>query len=253
MVGALGALLALAGGAASGPAEEEPLLPKRVRRIVLHVLGSPTYDRPDRRHVFRTPSETFAAWKSTFGAQWIVWTDGTLWPRRVPSGEPASAAFPRDPAEAAAWRRRVLRDAAPVYSHLHLGNTASLGIEVAHSGRSSDPFPDVQLDTVALLLRTLLEASRGRLTEEAIVGHKDMDRRPAFISAGCIRRGCRVFVDDAGRPYRRRVDPPEGLFAGLARRGLAIPRPSGSDEDLHRAERLTPGAVPGSAAWKGGL
>ena len=32
--------------------------------------------------------------------------------------------------------------------------------------------------------------------------------------------GCRFYVDDDGRPYRRRVDPPEGLFEALA--GLGI-------------------------------
>lgn len=248
---ALLAVLALTAVGAGPP--EPPSLPPRVRRIVLHVLGSPTYDRPDRRHVFRPPAETFAGWKSTFGAQWIVWTDGTLWPRRVPPGEPPALTPPRDAAETAAWRARVLRDAVPVYSHLHLGNTASLGVEVAHSGRSGDPFPDAQLDTLALLLRTLLEASQGRLSEASIVGHKDLDRRPAFVSARCTRRGCQVFVDERGQPYRRRVDPPEGLFAGLARRGLAVPRPAGADDDLHRAERLSPGAVPAVRRWDGRL
>jgi hypothetical protein len=59
----------------------------------------------------------------------------------------------------------------------------------------------------------------------------------------CERPGCLVFVDDAGRPFRRRVDPPEGLFATLARYGLAVPRPEGADAELERAERMVAGGM----------
>src|SRR5262245_52661116 len=78
--------------------------PSRVRRIVLHVLGSPTYDSPERRFIFRDPLATHLLWRSTFGAHWIVWTDGSLWPRHVPAGEPRSFLPPPDGASGAAWQ-----------------------------------------------------------------------------------------------------------------------------------------------------
>jgi hypothetical protein len=51
-------------------------------------------------------------------------------------------------------------------------------------------------------------------------------------------------VDEEGRAFRRRVDPPEALFAALAQHGLRIPRAAGGDDDLARAERLAPGLRP---------
>jgi hypothetical protein len=56
-----------------------------------------------------------------------------------------------------------------------------------------------------------------------------------------------VFVDDAGRPYRRRVDPPESLFDALGREGLVIPRPHGADAELVRAEAIGASARPAVA------
>ena len=53
-----------------------------------------------------------------------------------------------------------------------------------------------------------------------------------------------MFVDEEGRPYRRRVDPPEALFAALASHGLSIPRPPGGDDELARAERMPAGLRP---------
>lgn len=240
----LGALLAptAAGARADAPAT----LPARVRRIVLHTLGNPSYDRPELRFVFFPPPRTQALWKRTFGTHWIVWTDGSIWPRRRSEGPPSwrpQSLERATPAE----RRRLAWEAAPVYSHLHNGNSRSLGIEVAHTGRRTDPFPEEQLQSVAWLVRTLMEMSDGRVGPRSIFGHKDLDRRPAYVRFRCARPGCPVFVDDEGRAYRRRVDPPELLFAGLARHGVVVPRPAGGDEELARAERLAGGRRPAVA------
>jgi hypothetical protein len=219
-------------------------LPGRIRRIVLHVPGGPCYAVPERRFVFFPPEATQALWTPMGGTQWIVWTDGSLWPRHVPGGQPRSWAPPADGSVPDALAERVAAEAAPVYSNVHWANSASVGIEVAHSGRSGEPFPAAQVRSLAWLLRTLLELSGGRLTPAAILGHKDLDGRPAYVREGCARPGCPVFVDDAGRPYRRRVDPPESLFRALAAAGLAIPRPGDGDAELRRAEAIPPGARP---------
>jgi hypothetical protein len=50
-----------------------------------------------------------------------------------------------------------------------------------------------------------------------------------------------VFADEQGRPFRRRVDPPEGLFEALATAGLQAPRPRDGDAELRRAEAMGPG------------
>jgi hypothetical protein len=233
-------VLAMAGhplaSAENGPAR----LPARIRRIVLHVPGGPSYDRPERAWVFFTPRETQARWRRSFGAQWIVWIDGSLWPRHPRPGDPSSWMPPVDGPIDEASRWRLAREAEPVYSHLHLGNSDSIGIEVSHSGRTDQPFKDVQIRTLAWLLRALLVMSDGRLTAATITGHKDLDRRPAYVQPGCERPGCAVFVDEAGRPYRRRVDPPESLFRALEREGLVIPRPRGDgDAEIRRAESLS--------------
>jgi hypothetical protein len=213
-------------------------LPRRIRRIVLHVPGGPAYPRPDRRFVFLSPAGTQALWSAHFGAHWIVWTDGTLWPRRPGPGEPPSWTPPTGLASEPEWRR-LAAEAAPVYSHLHLGNASSVGIEVAHSGRRDEPFPPAQVHSLAWLLRTLLDMSEGRLGPASIFGHKDLDPRPAYVERRCERPGCPVYVDAEGRPYRRRVDPPEALFKALLAEGLEIPR-SGleGDTELARAEAL---------------
>ena len=49
-----------------------PALPARVNQVVLHVLGGPSYARPDRRFVFFPPLATQALWNPRFGAHWIV-------------------------------------------------------------------------------------------------------------------------------------------------------------------------------------
>jgi hypothetical protein len=206
--------------------------------VVVHVLGNPGYETPERRWQFLSPAETHHLWRPRFGAHWIVWTDGSVWPRHVRAGSDASFRPPDGPA-GRALVRRLGREATPVYSHLFRGNSNSVGIELAHSGRADDPFPAEQLRSLAWLLRTLLEMSGGRLTTADVYGHKDLDRRPAYVSRRCERPGCPVFTDEAGRPYRRRVDPPEGLFRELARVGVVVPR-SGrvSDDELRRAEGL---------------
>jgi N-acetyl-anhydromuramyl-L-alanine amidase AmpD len=221
-----------------------PALPSRVQRIVLHVLGGPSYAADERRFVFYDPPRTQALWRRpSFGAHWIVWTDGSLWPRHAPPGTPRywmpDTARPAD----AQTRALLASEARPVYSHLFRGNSSSVGIEVAHSGRSDAPFPEAQARTAAWLLATLLDMSGGRLTERSVFGHKDLDQRPAYVRGRCERPGCLVFVDDAGRPFRRRVDPPEGLFATLARYGLSVPRPDGADAELERAERMVAGGM----------
>jgi hypothetical protein len=224
--------------AAATASADEPQLPRRVQRIVLHVLGGPSYHHGERRFVFYEPSETQKLWKSTFGTHWIVWTDGTLWPRHPQPGEPPSwrpdVGRPAD----AATRARLEREARPVYSHLFRGNSTSIGIEIAHSGRSDDPFPPAQVRSAAWLVRALLDMSGGRMDERSVFGHKDLDTRPAYVRGRCERPGCLVFVDEAGRPYRRRVDPPESLFEALGREGLVVPRPHGADAELVRAEAI---------------
>jgi hypothetical protein len=230
--------LLLALGLAASSSAAPATLPPRVTRIVLHVPGGPTYERPERAFLFYTPQQTHALWRSRrFGTQWILWTDGSLWPRHPDRGE-RSLLIPADAPADETWRQRLARQAAPVYWHVFGNNDDSVGIEVAHSGRADDPFPAVQLKALAWLLRTLLEMSEGRLTPASIVGHKELDQRPAYVWARCSRSGCPVFVDAEGEPYRRRVDPPETLFESLAREGLAIPRPEGdNDRNLSRAAK----------------
>jgi hypothetical protein len=230
----------------SAPPSGTPVaLPARVRRIVVHALGGPSYGEPRRRFVFFTPLETHRLWSPRFGAHWIVWTDGTLWPRRPAAGEPAWRAVDAErPAEERA-RLQLAREAEPVYGHVYGANSRTVGIELAHSGRSRDGFPDAQIRTLAWLLRTLLVMSGGRLGPADIVGHKDLDTRPAYVGPQCERTGCPAFADPDGRPYRRRVDPPEAVFARLAREGLLVPRPPDGDRELRRAEGIGTG-VPGT-------
>ena len=244
----LGAVMVAGILAAGAPEDAAPRLPSRVRRIVLHVLGGPVYADPERRWLFDTPERTLARWRPRFGAHWIVWTDGTVWPRAASADAPS---YTPPLAEAAdqAWLSRIAREAAPVLSHLYLGNSDSVGVELAHSGRSADSFPEAQVRSLAWLLRTLLSLSGGRLSPASIVGHKDCDRRPAYTREACEQPGCPVFVDTTGWPYRRRVDPPETLFAALAAEGLAVPRPEGAlDGDLLRAEAVPAGTQPPHAA-----
>ena len=225
-------------------AEAGTALPRRVREIVIHVPGGPSYANPDRRFRFFDPQQTQALWKPRFGAHWIVWTDGSLWPRHPAEGEARSRALP--PVDAAGELVRLAREAAPAYSHVYGHNAGTLGIELSHSGRSSDAFPEPQIKSLAWLLRTLLKMSEGRLTPADIVGHKDLDRRPAYANPACESAGCPVFVDEALRPYRRRVDPPESLFVRLRQEGIEVPRPvgAGADAELLRAEALEPGFRP---------
>lgn len=237
----------LAAGVGAGP-DPRPALPSRVERIVLHVLGGPDYARPDRRFLFLTPQETMKLWRyARFGAHWIVWTDGTLWPRHVAKGPPFWSLAPGR--ASAADRRRIAREAAPTYGHVVGFNDDSVGIEVAHSGRSDVPFPRRQVAALARLLETLLEMSTGRLGAADIVGHKDLDPRPAYLDDACSDGPCGpVYVDDRGTPYRRRVDPPESLFTDLRRAGLDIPRPAGDlDADLRRAEIMPRGTIPSTS------
>ncbi len=219
-------------------------LPPRVERIVLHALGGPFYRDPARRFRFLSPTETFARWKAHFGAHWIVAADGSLWPRHPRPGESPSVTPPVSAPLDAAWAERLAREAAPVYAHVQGGNEDSVGIEIAHSGRSADPFPEAQVRSVAWLVRALLTLSRGRLGAASVVGHKDLDQRPAYEPDAC-RRGCHFYADDAGRPYRRRVDPPEALFSALAREGLVVPRDGREhDQELLRAEAIPMDSVP---------
>jgi len=240
-------LLASLAAARGGSAEAAVQLPRRIGEIVIHVPGGPSYGNPARRFRFFTPAETQALWKPQFGAHWIVWTDGSLWPRHPAAGEPTSWRPPVDRPADDEWKRRLAAEAEPVYGHLHDGNSHTVGIEVSHSGRSGDPFPEAQIRTLAWLLRTLLAMSGGRLTAASIHGHKDLDRRPAYVEERCARPGCPVYVDAAGRPFRRRVDPPEGLFEALAREGLALRRPPDGDAELLRTEAIPAGARPAVA------
>jgi hypothetical protein len=241
---ALARLLVLSATTLSAATTTGAVLPPRVQRVVLHTLGGPFYRDPAWRFRFLSPPETFARWKARFGAHWIVGTDGAVWPRHPRSGEPPSVAPPVASPPDAAWRERLAREAAPVYSHVQGANEDSVGIEIAHSGHSNDPFPEDQLRTVAWLVRALLALSHERLNVASVVGHKDLDPRPAYEPDSC-RSGCPFYADDAGRPYRRRVDPPEGLFTALARQGLVIPREGREgDRELIRAEAVPMDRVP---------
>ena len=240
------AVLLMAAPAAGAPASAREL-PERVLRIVLHTLGGPFYGNPAMRFVFLTPPETFSLWaRPRFGAHWIVWTDGGLWPRHPQAGEAPSAIPPVGEPLSPAWRERLAREAAPVYAHVQGANRDSVGIELAHSGRSHDPFPAAQVRTVAWLIRALIAMSGGRLSEASVTGHKDLDGKPAYVIDDCRDPGCAFYVDGAGRAFRRRVDPPEALFTALAKEGLRIPRGAGEgDAHLERAEALSPTEVPG--------
>ena len=224
---------------------QAPVLPPRIRRIVLHTLGGPFYGRPDKRWTFLTPVETLGLWRrATFGAHWIVWTDGSIWPRHPRAGEAASFVAPAGPLSPA-MAGRLLREAAPVYSHVEGHNSTTVGIEVSHSGRSREAFPAAQTRALAWLVSALLELSQGRLKSRDVVGHKDLDPRPAFVGDRCSGAHCLAYVDEAGRPFRRRVDPPEGLFAALAHEGLEIPRQrSEGDAELLRSEGIPADRVP---------
>lgn len=244
-----GLLLVLLSSATLGRAQAPPEvgLPERVRKLVVHVLGGPAYSEPRNRFRFFTPEETFRLWRYwRFGAHWIVWTDGSVWPRHPGRGRAASWLPPDAPADSG-WRARLAREAAPVYGHVVGHNDETVGIELAHSGRSGDAFPERQVRSLAWLLRSLLDLSDGRLSPADVRGHKDLDRRVAYC--GKERAGQPVFVDEAGRPYRRRVDPPESVWAGLRLAGLDVPRPPGDlDADLRRAEELAEGVRPACAA-----
>jgi hypothetical protein len=235
------ALLTLAGP----PASEAPVLPPRVRRIVLHTLGGPFYGQPDMRWTFLSPAQTLLRWKrASFGAHWIVAADGSIWPRHPAPGEGPSFQPPGPPLSPAVGAKLV-RQATPVYSHVADRNSRSVGIELAHSGRSGDPFPPAQIRSAAWLVAALLELSRGRLGLRDVVGHKDLDRDPAYVGDRCRKGKCLVYVDAAGRPFRRRVDPPESLFEALAREGLHVPRASSEgDAELARAEAIPKDEVP---------
>jgi hypothetical protein len=242
---ALAGLLLLPATAVAGalPGKSAVALPARVHRIVLHTLGGPFYRDPAWRFRFLSPPETFALWKPRFGAHWIVASDGAIWPRHPRPGEPASRVPPAEPPDAA-WSEKLAREASPVYSHVHGANEDSVGIEIAHSGRSDDPFPAEQVRSVAWLVRALLEMSRGRLDASSVVGHKDLDTRPAYEPDSC-QSGCAFYSDDAGRVYRRRVDPPEALFRALAGEGLVVPRNRKEhDEELLRAEAIPQDRIP---------
>jgi hypothetical protein len=231
--------------AAATIATPPPSLPVRIEKIVLHTLGGPFYGKPEMRFVFLSPVETMALWgRPGFGAHWIVAPDGAVWPRHPEEGEPSSFSPPADLRLTDDWRARIARESAPVYAHAAGVNRESVGIELAHSGRSGDAFPPVQIRSVGFLIRSLLEMSGGRLTEACVIGHKDVDTRPAYVVDDCRGAACAYYVDESGLAYRRRVDPPEGLFAALADVGIVVPRAAGKDDELRRAERLGATALP---------
>jgi hypothetical protein len=231
--------------AATAGAVPPPALPARIDKIVLHTLGGPFYGRPEMRFVFLSPEATMALWERPgFGAHWIVTPDGQVWPRHPENGEPPSWGPPADLRLTDPWRARLVREAAPVYVHASGVNRESVGIELAHSGRSDASFPPAQIRSVAFLVRSLLEMSGGRLTEACVIGHKDVDTRPAYVVDDCRGTACAYYVDESGLAYRRRVDPPEGLFVALTGFGLVIPRAAGKDDELRRAERLGAAALP---------
>jgi hypothetical protein len=243
--------LILRGG--SPPERPGGTLPARVDRIVLHTLGGPFYSRPDMRWVYFSPAETLRRWRRpTFGAHWIVAIDGAIWPRHVAIGAAPSFRAPGGSVGRAteeplddATAYRLAREAAPVYSHVTDANSRTVGIEVAHSGRGEEAFPDEQVRALAWLVSSLLRMSGGRLSPRDVLGHKDLDRTPAYVGDRCRAPACPAYADPEGRPYRRRVDPPEELFLALAREGLSVPRAwSEGNAELARAEAIPRDEVP---------
>jgi hypothetical protein len=236
------ALLAVA--ATTEPRSTPVALPARIQRIVLHTPGGPEYGRPEWRFRFFTPPETQALWAPRLGTQWILWTDGSFWPRR-PRSPSTRSWLPPAGAPSRALLRRIAREAAPVYAHAYGANADSVGIEIAHSGRARDPFAPEPIRSLAWLLRTLFEMSDGRLGPADVVGHKDVDTRRATVDDACDGVACPFYADEAGAAYRRRVDPPEALFQALAEHGIRIPRPDGDlDAELRRAEAMPAGFTP---------
>jgi hypothetical protein len=255
MASALLLLSLFAQAAAAGPtaAPSQPTLPARVDRIVLHTLGGPFYGQPEMRWVFFSPAETLRRWRRpTFGAHWIVAADGAIWPRHADPGAAPSFRAPSGSAGRAfdgflddATVARLAREAAPVYSHVAGSNSRTVGIELAHSGRHDDTFPEEQVKALAWLVSSLLRMSGGRLGPRDVVGHKDLDRKPAYVGDRCRGPACPAYADPDGRPFRRRVDPPEELFQALAREGLSVPRAWGEGNlELARAEAIPKGEVP---------
>src|SRR4029453_19234086 len=113
--------------AAASPAGSTGTLPARIARIVLHVPGGPTYERPERAFLFYTPQQTHALWRARrFGTQWILWTDGSLWPQHPARGEAPSARLPVEAPADDAWRGKLARQAAPVYWHVYGQNDDSV-------------------------------------------------------------------------------------------------------------------------------
>jgi hypothetical protein len=124
-------------------------------------------------------------------------------------------------------------------------NSHTVGIELAHSGRRDDAFPEEQVRALAWLVSSLIRMSAGRLGPRDVVGHKDLDKKPAYVGDRCRGAACPAYADPDGRAYRRRVDPPEELFLALAREGLSVPRGwSEGDLELARAETIPRDEVP---------
>lgn len=98
-------------------------------------------------------------------------------------------------------------------------NSASIGIEIDNSGH--DPFPDVQVESLIVLLRDL--TTRLRIPPTQIIGHEDMapvrkiDPGPLFPWKRLYDAGFGVWpAADAG-------DPPPGFDPWLAMRAFGYP------------------------------
>src|SRR5207249_1343690 len=147
--------------------------------------------RPERRFRCFEPPQTQARWKPRFGAHWIVWTDGSLWPRHVQAGAARSWTPAVDRPADEAEKRRVAAEAAPVYSHLHDGNSNSVGIELAHSGRATPEGQQVQLDRV-----------EGLAAHEG-VGRVGGQKQPPVLGKSIDLERARLGVDEPRVTHRR--------------------------------------------------
>ena len=193
-------------------------LPQRVTRVVLHTPGGPDYGKPERRFRFLSPRQTQALWSSRFGAQWILWTDGSLWPRH-----------PRDAGQPVLASRRVAgRERRGPATHSGRGGSGLRPRrrlqrrQRRHRGR---PFrPQRRAVPGRAGARAGVAAAHHVRDVRAAVWVRNAGRWATRISMRAPRtwttaattNPCPYYVDESGEAYRRRVDPPESLFVALA-------------------------------------
>ena len=226
---ALSVLTLIAAGWPRAGAARRRVLPPRVDRIVLHTLGGPFYGQPDMRWVFFSPAETLRRWsRPTFGAHWIVATDGAIWPRHTAAGDARRrSALPVGSSGASGRGAARRRHRLPPRARGRSGLLPRGGRQLAHGGHRARalgparrPVPEGAGPRPGLARVVAPPDVRRPPRARDVLGHKDLDRKPAYVGDRCRGAACAAYADPEGRPYRRRVDPPEALFQALAREGL---------------------------------